>query len=96
MLFGPAQSSADTALYRQLGQTLRRHYPNAGLVASVTSGFTDSHFFRDLGIASYGFSPVIVPQAAAGSVHGNNERIGIDTFDEGVEIMTELVRDFTR
>jgi len=96
MLFSPAQSSSDTTLYRQLGTTLKRHYPTAGLVTSVTGGFTDSHFFRDLGIVSYGFSPVIVPAAAAGSVHGNNERIGIDTFNEGVEIMTEVVREFTR
>jgi acetylornithine deacetylase/succinyl-diaminopimelate desuccinylase-like protein len=94
MLFSPAQSSSDTTLYRQLGAVIKRYYPTAGIVTSVTGGFTDSHFFRDLGIASYGFSPVIVPEDAARSVHGNNERIGIATFNEGVEIMTELVRQF--
>jgi len=94
MLFGPAASSSDTPLYELLADVSRRHYPDAGIVTAVTSGFTDSHFFRDIGIVSYGFSPVMIEEGDARTVHGNNERIPIATFDRGVEIMTEIVRTF--
>jgi acetylornithine deacetylase/succinyl-diaminopimelate desuccinylase-like protein len=62
----------------------------------VASGFTDSHFFRDLGIVSYGYAPFVIAPDVMSSVHGNNERIDIATFNEGVQMLTEIVSDFTR
>ncbi len=95
MLFSPARSSSDTGLYNLLEAVSKKHYPNTGVVAAVAAGFTDSHFFRDLGIISYGYAPILIPEEDARSVHGNNERIGIDTFNRGVEMMTEIVISFT-
>ena len=60
----------------------------------MLGGFTDSHFFRDIGIASYGFIPVIRTAEQSVGVHGNNERIGIDAFNQGVRIMIDVVEDF--
>ena len=51
---------------------------------SVASGFTDSHFTRDLGIPSYGFDPVVVPEAEFSRIHGNDERISVVAFKRGV------------
>lgn len=95
MLFGAAESSADTDLYRLMERVSLTHYPQAGVVGAVLSGFTDSHFFRDLGITSYGYSPIVVPEAYVRSVHGNNERVGVDSFKKGIEMMTEIVREFS-
>jgi acetylornithine deacetylase/succinyl-diaminopimelate desuccinylase-like protein len=94
MLFSAAASSADTSLYALLEASIRRHFPSAGIAPGVTTGFTDSHFFRDIGIESYGYNPAVRPAAAASSVHGNNERIGIATFNQGVDIMVETVGAF--
>jgi acetylornithine deacetylase/succinyl-diaminopimelate desuccinylase-like protein len=94
MLFGAAQSSADTKLFRLLQDVNKKHYPTAGMVPAVSTGFTDSHFFRDIGITSYGYSPLVVPEEFFQGTHGNNERIGIETFHQGVEMMTEIVRNF--
>ncbi len=94
MLFSPAASSADTGLYELIADVSRKYYPDAGIVSSVAAGFTDSHFFRDLGIISYGYAPILIPPDAVGSVHGNNERINIDSFNQGVTIMTEIVEAF--
>jgi acetylornithine deacetylase/succinyl-diaminopimelate desuccinylase-like protein len=94
MLFSAAASSSDTGLYALLEQTIRKHYPSAGIAPAVTGGFTDSHFFRDIGITSYGYNPSVRPLAAGVSVHGNNERIGIDAFNQGVDIMIETVETF--
>ena len=94
MLFSAAETSSDTPLYSLLVQKTREHFPNAGVAPSVLGGFTDSHFFRDIGIASYGYIPSIRTTAQASGVHGNNERIGIETFNQGVQIMIEIVEDF--
>jgi acetylornithine deacetylase/succinyl-diaminopimelate desuccinylase-like protein len=81
-------------LYRDIERGVAERHPGALVVASVSPGFTDSHFFRDRGIASYGFSPVVIPAADRGGVHGNNERIRAETLVQGTEFMIDLVQRF--
>lgn len=95
MLFAAAESSADTPLFRLLAAKSRAHYPGAGVLPVVSRGFTDSHFFREIGIASYGYGPFLLPESTLGSVHGNNERIVVDNFHKGVALMREIVAEFT-
>ena len=90
--FTPAVSSTDNELYRSIAEVTKRHYPNAAIVASVSTGFTDSHFFRDRHIASYGYAPFLIPQADETGVHGNDERISIDNVRTGTEMMYEIVK----
>jgi len=73
-----------------------RHYPGTPVVPGVVGGFTDSHFFREIGIVSYGYSPMFVPIQEFRGVHGNNERVSVEALGEGVIMMTELLREFTR
>ena len=94
MGFTPAVSTTDTQLYEMIRDVTLEELPGASFVPQVQGGFTDSHFFRDLGIVSYGYSATATPSEDAGGVHGNNERIGIATFNRGVEIMVETVRTF--
>lgn len=94
MLFGAAESSADTELFRLLEDVTKQHYSVTKVIPAVSTGFTDSHFFRDIGITSYGYSPLVIPKHHIVGVHGNNERIGIDTFEQGIEMMTEIVSRF--
>ena len=61
---------------------------------AVATGFTDSHFFRDLGIISYGYAPILISEDDARTVHGNNERISVDTFETGVAMMAEILERF--
>ena len=90
--FTAAVSSTDTPLYRSIVDVIRRNYPTASVAPAVSTGFTDSHWFRDLGIASYGFSPFVIPAADEGGVHGNNERISIENIRKGTAMMLDLVR----
>ena len=93
MGFTPAVSSIDTPLYRGIVDVVHRHFPDANIVPAVSTGFTDSHFFRDLGLACYGFAPFLVPASEEGGVHGNNERISIENVRRGTAMMLELVRE---
>lgn len=90
--FSPAVSSTEAPLYRAIVDVIHRNYPSASIAPAVSTGFTDSHWFRDLGIASYGFAPFVIPQAEEGGVHGNNERISIENIRKGTAMMVELVR----
>jgi acetylornithine deacetylase/succinyl-diaminopimelate desuccinylase-like protein len=90
--FSPAVSSTDNPLYRAIVEVTRRHFPGANIVPGVSTGFTDSHFFRDLGIASYGFAPFLIPAAEESGVHGNNERISVENIKRGTSMMLEMVQ----
>jgi acetylornithine deacetylase/succinyl-diaminopimelate desuccinylase-like protein len=58
---------------------------------SVSQGFTDSHFTRDAGIASYGFDPVIIPEDEFVRVHGNDERISEAAFRRGIDDLLAII-----
>jgi acetylornithine deacetylase/succinyl-diaminopimelate desuccinylase-like protein len=90
--FTAAVSSTDSPLYRAIADAIRRDYPTASVAPAVSTGFTDSHWFRDLGVASYGFAPFVIPAADESGVHGNNERISIDNIRKGTAMMVDLVR----
>ncbi len=89
--FTPAVSSTDNQLYRAIDAALRRNYPAASIAPAVQTGFTDSHWFRDLGIASYGVNPFLIPDAENSGTHGNNERISIENIKKGTAVMLEIV-----
>jgi acetylornithine deacetylase/succinyl-diaminopimelate desuccinylase-like protein len=84
MAFTPAVSPTDTELYVAIEAVTAERHPGSRVMPSVASGFTDSHFTRDLGIPSYGFDPVIVPEAEFSRIHGNDERISVEAFKRGV------------
>jgi acetylornithine deacetylase/succinyl-diaminopimelate desuccinylase-like protein len=93
MGFTPAQSSAETGLFRAIENVTRTHYPGVTVVVpSVMTGFTDSHFFRDLDITAYGYTPFVVPAADRGGVHGNNERISVENVRRGVVVMLDVLQ----
>ena len=94
MGFSPAVSSTDTDLFRAIETVSGRHFPDANVLAMVQGGFTDSHFFRDLDIVSYGFFPFVIPVADQGGVHGNDERISRENVVRGTAMMIELVEEF--
>lgn len=89
--FTPAVTATNTPLYDAIVAVVHRHFPEASVAPSVETGFTDSHWFRDLGIASYGFAPFLVPESEASGVHGNNERISVENIRRGTQMMLEVV-----
>jgi len=84
MAFTPAVTSTNSRLYRAIETVTGERHPGSKVMPSVASGFTDSHFTRDLGIASYGFDPIVVPEAEGVRIHGNDERVSVNAFKRGV------------
>lgn len=94
--FPARASSADTPLYRAIEDVAAQQIPPGLVVPRMIGGFTDAHWFRELGIVSYGFVPRAVAREDARRVHGIDERVSIDTLVESIELTMEIVRAFDR
>jgi len=94
--FPPTVSPADTPLYKTIEEAAKKLYPGTAVGQPVTAGFTDSHFFREKGIVSYGFGPFPVNEADGATAHGNDERIAVRAFTDGVRLTWEVVYRFAR
>jgi carboxypeptidase PM20D1 len=68
-------SDMATDSYRIIEQGLVDHYPGAIAAPYLMLGTTDSRFFRELGMLSYGFCPAVIPANHLKSIHGIDEKI---------------------
>ena len=89
-------SGMNTDSYRIIEKALQEHYPGAITAPYLMLGTTDSRFFREKGIPSYGFCPIVVAQELMGSVHGIDEKISMESMARGVEIYTDIVERLCR
>jgi acetylornithine deacetylase/succinyl-diaminopimelate desuccinylase-like protein len=64
----------------------------APVVPSVIPGFTDSHYFRDRGIASYGFVPFVLTEDEARTIHATNEHVSLENLRRAPERMVAILR----
>ena len=94
MSLNPAVSPASGELWSTIKRVAEGRYKSAKVLPSVSTGFTDSQFFRQMGIVSYGLGFFVVPQADFRGVHGNDERLGVENLKQGTEAMIELLTDF--
>ena len=93
MGFTPAISRTDTPLYKAIAKVSEQAF-SAPVIPTVAGGFTDSHFFRDLGVTSYGYSPFVFAPGEFSGVHGNDERLGIENLKQGVHTLYQLLVEF--
>lgn len=85
-------SDMNTDSYRTIEKALQEYYPGSITAPYLMLGTTDSRFFREKGILSYGFCPTVVSQELMGTVHGIDEKLSADSFIKGVEVYTEIVK----
>jgi acetylornithine deacetylase/succinyl-diaminopimelate desuccinylase-like protein len=85
------ESSTDTELFRAVVAAAHARDPGALVTTPPMTGFTDSHYFRRLGIVSYGLSPFPLTPAESRGVHGNDERLGLDGLVFGVHFLWDVV-----
>ncbi|MFN8628419.1 MAG: M20/M25/M40 family metallo-hydrolase [Candidatus Binatia bacterium] len=87
----PAVASPSAAAFSTaVGQLAARE--GAPVVTTVLAGFTDSHYFRERGIPSYGFVPFDLSDDEAKREHGVNERLAIRNLRDGTRRLMELLQ----
>ena len=94
--FGAANSSpADSRLFRVIESCVRRHDSNALVAAFLDQGYTESQMYRKLGIAAYGFHPVVVSPEVLATKHGANERVPVKSFRDALPVLFDIVRNIS-
>ncbi len=85
------ESGADTELFGAVAEIAERTYPGVLVTSSMLTGFTDSHYFRRLGIASYGVAPFPLRDMEGRGVHGNDERVRLDAMERGSRFLYDVL-----
>ncbi len=89
--FEAAASPLQSALRGAIERVAERSRPRGRVLPQVNPGFSDAHWFRSLGITSYGFVPRRLQPLETRGVHGPNERISIDNLVFGVETLSDII-----
>lgn len=90
---GPAPPSrADTTLFRLIASTASRQYHVPAGPEVLPFSTTDSRFLRARGIVCYGVQPFPLDFFQSLGIHGPNERVRVDWFEQGVTFTREVVR----
>ncbi len=91
------ESTTQTPLYSSISSVLKEYEPNCGITPTLTTGGTDSRFFRETGSICYGFHPVIPDEPNdeyEKRMHGIDERLSIKNLVFGTSIFYEAVKRF--
>jgi len=91
LAFEPLASPADTALFVAIERVAREIDPGAMVVPRVIAGFTDAHWFRELGVVAYGFVPRWLPPSETRGIHGPNERVSIENLERGIDATVRIL-----
>ncbi len=92
-----SESTTQTTLYKTITSVLQEFEPNCGITPTMTTGGTDSRFFREAGSVCYGYQPMIPDEPndqLEKRMHGIDERITIENLVYGTSILYETVKRF--
>jgi acetylornithine deacetylase/succinyl-diaminopimelate desuccinylase-like protein len=87
--FGPV--SGKGPLFEILTQASEELAPGAVATAALSPGITDLRFFRARGATGYGWIPLVLTPELLATIHGHDERVGIDDFEQAITVMFEVV-----
>ena len=90
----PGPSEPNLELFETLDGVLRELDPGATPVPLLQIGVTDARFFSRLGIQTYGFLPMRLPEGFSfvPLVHAADERVPADAIDFGVEAISRALQ----
>jgi acetylornithine deacetylase/succinyl-diaminopimelate desuccinylase-like protein len=84
------------ALIEAIREAVQAMEPGALITTPMLTGYTDSYYYRALGIAAYGVSPFRLSEEDARTVHGNDERVTVENIRFGVELFYRIVERVAR
>ena len=89
-------SEPDMGLFDTLSSILREHDPDGVPFPLLLSGTTDAKFFSQLGIQTYGFTPMVLPEDFnfTRTIHSADERIPVEALDFGTEAIYKVLQRF--
>lgn len=94
LIFDPGPGAPDMSLFNRLAGVLREVDPDGIPVPYLLGGVTDARFFTKLGIQTYGFLPMQLPDSLdfASFIHAADERIPVEAVGFGVDVIERFLR----
>jgi acetylornithine deacetylase/succinyl-diaminopimelate desuccinylase-like protein len=92
----PLEDPPEGPLYETVGAVMRRHAPDAALIPIMLAGATDAKHVARLGAGCLGFGPIRVPQGfpAEQLIHGHDERVPLEGYLWGLQVLHDIVLEF--
>ena len=89
---------ADLGLFDTLSSVLREADPEGIPVPMLMPAATDGRLFARLGIQTYGFLPMLLPDVLdfAATIHGPDERVPVSAISFGAEAIYSLLQRYGR
>jgi acetylornithine deacetylase/succinyl-diaminopimelate desuccinylase-like protein len=87
---GPSRtepSSEDTDLYRALERQARATFPGAEVTPYLFQAGTDAGAWRSRGVPVYGIYPYPITADELTRMHGNDEKVSIESLRKGTEMI---------
>lgn len=85
-------SPMDTPFTSAVNRAAQAAYPGVPVFPSMSSGASDSMWFRERGIPSYGACPIFMKSSDDFS-HGLNERVPLSAITPGLHFLLSLIPD---
>lgn len=94
--FEPAPERADLGLFETLAAVLEDADPSGSAIPMLLTGGTDGRHFAKVGVQSYGFTPMRLPESFEfmSYVHAADERIPVEALEFGADAVYEAVRRY--
>ena len=92
----PGPAAPNMGLFDTLGDILKELDPSGIPLPYVMSGVTDARFLSKLGIQTYGFTPMQLPEDFnfASTVHAADERVPMTALDFGLNAIYQALQNF--
>jgi acetylornithine deacetylase/succinyl-diaminopimelate desuccinylase-like protein len=87
-------SSQTSDLYTTITRVAGQKYPGAPIVPDMSTGATDSWPLRMRNVQAYGLLPFPLTDDDLLRMHADNERIPLDSFGKGIDLLYGIVNDF--
>jgi acetylornithine deacetylase/succinyl-diaminopimelate desuccinylase-like protein len=94
--YEPGPKEPDTGLLDTLAGILKEADPDGTPIPLLLSAATDARFFSRLGIQTYDYLPMRLPEgfSFAQTIHAADERIPIDALEFGVHTVYQALQRF--
>lgn len=86
-------SPEETALFRALAREARAEYPGAEVTQYLFQAGTDAGAWRSRGVPVYGIYPYAITAEDLTRMHGNDERVSIESLRQGTEMIYRTLVD---
>ena len=95
--YDPGPSEPNMGLFNTLADILHKADPEGTPVPLLLSGVTDGRFFSQIGIQTYGFLPMPLPEDFnfSQTIHAENERVPANAITFGADAIYQALKMFS-